>query len=246
MILYLTGTGNSRWVAEQLAEATHDTAVDLADYIRRGVLPPGLDDAIDLGIVFPIHSWRAPRVLTDFLSRCPLPEECYHYAVCTCGDDAGKAMDLFFHYFSLDAAWSVVMPNTYVPMFDLDSDALCCKKLENARRELDVIAEEILCGRVEWRVHEGDHAWLKSHVLNPLFTRFIISSRGFHVDKGCVSCGKCVDSCPMANIRLVEGRPVWGKACIHCMACLHACPQEVIQYKRATQKKGRYRLEDYL
>lgn len=246
MILYLTGTGNSRWVAEQLAEATNDTAVDFAEYIRKGVLPQGLADERRLGLVFPIHSWRAPRVLTDFLSRCPLPYGPYRYAVCTCGDDVGDGMELFFKYFPVDSGWSVIMPNTYVPMFDLDSDALCREKLENARRTIAIIVKNVLANLVEWHVHEGDHIWLKSHILNPLFTRFIISSRGFHVDKGCASCGKCVDSCPMANIRLVKGRPVWGKACIHCMACLHACPQEVIQYKRATQKKGRYRLEDYL
>ena len=53
-------------------------------------------------------------------------------------------------------------------------------------------------------------------------------------------------SCPVGNIRLVDGHPVWGKQCIHCMACLHFCPRKVIQYGKATQKKGRYRLEDYL
>lgn len=246
MIFYFTGTGNSRWVAEQLAEATNDTIMDLAECIRQDRLPEGLADAERLGIVFPIHSWRAPRVVTDFLTRHPLPYGPYRYAVCTCGDDVGEGMELFFNYFSVDLGASIIMPNTYVPMFDLDSDALCREKLENARRTIAVITKEILCRRVEWHVHEGNHAKLKSYVLNPLFTHFIIGSRGFHVDKGCTSCGTCSDSCPVANIRMVKGRPVWGKQCIHCMACLHACPQEVIQYKKATQKKGRYRLSDYL
>ena len=55
-----------------------------------------------------------------------------------------------------------------------------------------------------------------------------------------------VDGLILPNIKMVDGRPVWGKQCIHCMACLHACPQEVIQYGKTTRKKGRYRLTDYL
>ena len=246
MIFYFSGTGNSRWVAERLAEATQELAVDMAECIRQDMLPQGVADADRLGIVFPIHSWRAPRVVTDFLSRFPLPQNCYHYGVCTCGDDAGKAMDLFFPYFPLEAAWSVIMPNTYVPMFNLDSDALCWEKVEHARRAIAAIAKDILDYRNTWEVHEGNAAWLKSHVLNPLFVRYVIGSKGFHVDEGCISCGICGNSCPVGNIRMVDGHPVWGKQCIHCMACLHACPREVIQYKKATQEKGRYRLEDYL
>lgn len=246
MILYFTGTGNSRWVAERLAEATHDVAIDMADCIRHNTMPQGISDAYVLGVVFPIHSWCAPRVVIDFLSRLRLPEDCYRYAVCTCGDDVGKGMDRLAKRFPLDAAWSIIMPNTYVPMFNLDDDALCRAKIEQARHIISTIAEAVFKWMYVWQVHEGGAAWLKTYVVNPLFVRFIIEAKGFHVDEGCISCGVCSKVCPVENIRLVDGRPVWGEACIHCMACLHACPQKVIQYKKATQKKGRYRLINYL
>ena len=145
-----------------------------------------------------------------------------------------------------DAAWSVAMPNTYVPMFNLDDGALCLKKIENARHAVASIAEDVIARKRVWNVHEGSAAWLKTYVVNPLFVRFVIGTRSFHVDEGCISCGICGKSCPVGNIRLVDGHPVWGKQCIHCMACLHFCPRKVIQYGKATQKKGRYRLEDYL
>lgn len=155
-------------------------------------------------------------------------------------------MNRLAEHFPLDAAWSVAMPNTYVPMFDLDDEALCRKKIENARLAITSIVEDVIARKKAWNVHEGGAAWLKTYVVNPLFVRFIIGSKGFHVDEGCISCGICGKSCPVGNIRLVDGRPVWGKHCIHCMACLHFCPRKVIQYGKATQKKGRYRLGDYL
>ena len=246
MILYFTATGNSRWIAELLAEATHDTAVSIVDCLKQGLIPAELSTADRVGIVFPVHSWYAPRVLIDFLSQLRLPDCRYRYAVCTCGDDVGKGMNRLAEHFPLDAAWSVAMPNTYVPMFDLDDEALCRKKIENARHAIASIAADVIARKKVWSVHEGSAAWLKTYVVNPLFVRFTIGTKGFHVDEGCVSCGICRKSCPVGNIRMVDGRPVWGKQCIHCMACLHACPQEVIQYGKTTWKKGRYRLTDYL
>ena len=221
MILYFTGTGNSRWVAERLAEATHDTTLNTADYLKNDSVPEELANADRVGVVFPVHAWYAPRVVVHFLLRLRLPHCKYRYAVCTCGDDMGKGMNRLAKRFPLDAAWSVAMPNTYIPMFDLDDDALCHQ-------------------------HEGGAPWLKTYVLNPLFVRFIITSKGFHVDEGCISCAKCSKACPVENIQMVDGHPVWGKHCIHCMACLHTCPQKVIQYKKTSQKKGRYHLADYL
>lgn len=246
MILYFTGTGNSRWIAEQLAEATQDTIFDMTDCLKQRRIPEELDSADRIGIVFPVHSWYAPRVVVDFLSQLQLLHCLYRYAVCTCGDDMGKGMKRLSKHFHLDAAWSVAMPNTYVPMFNLDAEEVCHTKIENARHTVAAIAEAVLREEKVWEVHEGGAAWLKTYVVNPLFVRFVIGSKGFHVDDGCISCGICSKSCPVRNIRMVDGHPVWGKQCIHCMACVHGCPQKVIQYKKATQKKGRYRLADYL
>ena len=151
MILYFTATGNSRWIAELLAEAMHDTAVSIVDCLKQGSIPAGLSTADRLGIVFPVHSWYAPRVLIDFLSQLRLPDCCYRYAVCTCGDDMGKGMNRLAEHFPLDAAWSVAMPNTYVPMFDLDDEALCRKKIENARHAIASIAAGLVLGLVSYR-----------------------------------------------------------------------------------------------
>ena len=189
MILYFTATGNSRWIAELLAEAMHDTAVSIVDCLKQGSIPAGLSTADRLGIVFPVHSWYAPRVLIDFLSQLRLPDCCYRYAVCTCGDDMGKGMNRLAEHFPLDAAWSVAMPNTYVPMFNLDDGALCRKKIENARHAVASIAEDVIARKRVWNVHEGSAAWLKTYVVNPLFVRFVIGTRSFHVDEGCISCG---------------------------------------------------------
>ena len=246
MIFYFTGTGNSRWVAEQLAAALGDETYDMAECMRSGVVPVKYAPGEKVGVVFPVHSWKAPLPVLRFLSRLNVPAGIYCYAVCTCGDDAGKAMKSLSRVFNLDAAWSVRMPNTYVPMFQLDSDELAFSKINAARVLIPEIAKSVSGELCEWKVYEGSLPWVKSYILNPLFHRFLVRTRGFHTDEGCTSCGTCVRLCPMGNIHLEHGRPAWGKECIHCMACLHGCPSAVIQYGKSTREKGRYRLSRYL
>ncbi len=245
MILYFSATGNSRWVASRLASELGDSMFDLSACLCSGAPLPRLSDVA--GIVFPIHSWYVARPLLEALSRLDVSSSAYRYAVCTCGDDAGKAMERLSRHFPFDAAWSVQMPNTYVPMFDLDGDALCRSKLEAASRLLPSIASAVRNRQRVWQVHEGSFAWLKTYVVNPLFVRFVIGVRGFYAMDGCTSCGQCARACPLDNVRVSPGtRPRWGNRCMHCMACLHACPLGVLQYKKSTRRRGRYRLADYL
>ena len=59
MILYFTGTGNSRRVAGQLSELLGDTTVQLAPSLRGSTLPLPAGD-IRVIWVFPVYSWGVP------------------------------------------------------------------------------------------------------------------------------------------------------------------------------------------
>ncbi|MDW2798012.1 EFR1 family ferrodoxin [Clostridium boliviensis] len=68
-----------------------------------------------------------------------------------------------------------------------------------------------------------------SDMINSIFYTLLVRAKGFHVNETrCVSCGKCVELCPLNNIILTDGKPIWGNDCTHCMACLHRCPTEAI------------------
>ena len=47
----------------------------------------------------------------------------------------------------------------------------------------------------------------------------------------------------MNNIRLENGKPVWGKNCTHCMACICYCPKEAIEYGKKSKGKPRHHFE---
>lgn len=44
----------------------------------------------------------------------------------------------------------------------------------------------------------------------------------------------------MKNIRLENGKPVWGSDCARCTACINRCPHGAIEYGNKTQGKERY------
>jgi MinD superfamily P-loop ATPase len=50
----------------------------------------------------------------------------------------------------------------------------------------------------------------------------------FALDGKCTGCGTCEKICPVKNIRLAEGKPVWLHACEQCAACFSWCPKEAI------------------
>lgn len=245
MIFYFSGNGNSRWVAQQIASATGDTAVNMSavtcDEAKRMSA-----NAKRIGIIFPIHSWAAPLPVSRFVKTLNPANTPYVYAICTCGDDAGKAIDKLRSSCHLDAAWSLQMPNTYTPMFDLDDSTLVSSKLKNAYDRISSIAQKINHGESEFEITEGKMPRLKTYVINPLFHKFMVRTKGFHINGECNKCGTCVAICPMSNITLGTDGPTWGKDCTHCMGCLHSCPRGIIDYGKTTRRRGQYNLRKEL
>lgn len=62
MIYYLTGTGNSRWAAQLLADHLHDTAEDAAPALKSG-LAPSLHSEKPWVFVCPTYGWQIPMSL---------------------------------------------------------------------------------------------------------------------------------------------------------------------------------------
>ena len=82
-----------------------------------------------------------------------------------------------------------------------------------------------------------------SSAVNPIFYRFFVKAAAFQVRDACIGCGQCADRCPLNNITIRAGRPVWGNECTHCMACICYCPTKAIEYGKKSVGKPRYHFE---
>ena len=234
MVYCFSGTGNSQWVADKL----------------QGLLA----DSPDVyGLVFPVYGWGIPKVVSDYISKHidAIQKSKYVYAVMTCGDDVGYADKVLRKALGgrLDAVFSVQMPNTYVclPGFDVDDDDVAQAKVENTLKRLPSIAELIRQRGKRTDVVRGACAWLKTYVLRPVFNRFLVTDKYFHViQKQCTRCKRCVRGCPLGNMAMDEkGNIVWKhENCTGCLRCYHRCPTKAVQFGRFTKNKGQ-KIQDF-
>lgn len=240
MIVYFSGTGNSRAVAQRLARLLGDSCQDLTTTLS-------LRSEKRVVWVFPVHSWGIPPVVAKVLRR--MVPGAVHHLVATCGDDAGLTDRRWRHILesrgcATGCAFTVIMPNTYVAMpgFDTDSPATEQSKLSAMEGRLLVIADAILAGRSVTDVCRGAFPAIKSHVIYPWFIRHAISPGRFAVDTTvCIGCGKCTAVCPVDNVTPdPQRRPSWGTDCTGCLACYHVCPRRAISYGSFTRGKGQY------
>ena len=64
MILYFSGTGNSKYAAERIAKELGDTCLSMNDRIKSGDTSP-VETGEGLVIVTPTYAWRIPRIVED-------------------------------------------------------------------------------------------------------------------------------------------------------------------------------------
>ena len=249
MIFYFSGTGNSKWIAEQIAKAQNEVLVFMPNAIRDGIEEFVLADDEKVGFVFPVYSWGPPLSVLRFLDWITLSN--YHsqyvFFVCSCGDDTGLTEELFRRTLSrkgmeCNAGFSVAMPNNYVllPGFDVDKKELEKKKLDEAVGRVEEINDSITGKKIGFHCNEGSFPWFKTKVLNPLFNRFMTSAKPFYATDDCIGCKRCERICPVGNVVMIGWRPVWGMDCTSCLACYHVCPKHAVQYGRRTKRKGQY------
>ena len=249
MILWYSGCGNSRFVADTLSkELGDDSMIFIPEAARQGTaLEFGPDEA--LGIVFPVYSWSVPKLVSEFLRTATVKgKPAYIFAACTCGDQTGLTYehlckDLRKQGLQLDAFFSFQMPETYInlPGFNLDTP-------ENAKRKIDSTKESLseVIGLIKQRTQgnydklRGSKTFLKSNILKPLFYGLLITDRKFNVSDDCIGCGICAKNCPLQNITIENDRPKWNGHCTNCMSCYHRCPKNAINFGSATQGKGQY------
>lgn len=252
MIFYFSATGNSKWVATQLADILGESLVSINDALKRGLTECQyrLSDDERIGFVFPVHSWGVPSVVLKFIKQLEIQgyEEHQIFAVCTCGDDAGYTNSMLRKALKnknliLNQCYTVQMPNTYIalPFFDVDSQDVEEEKLEEAVTRIKRISQEIVDGIDNKSLyHKGSLPFLKTHFIYPIFRNCTHGKTKFHASDRCTRCGLCKDVCPTLNIKTSNGRPQWGDHCVHCLACIHHCPVKAIDYGKITAKKGRY------
>lgn len=249
MIIYFSGTGNSRYAAQMFGEQLQDQVIDAGQWIKKGQRGE-FESERPWVFVSPTYAWQLPHIFEKFIREATLKGAKAAYFIMTCGGDIGNAEAPIIKLCSqvgleYRGVFEIVMPENYIAMFKVPdkekSESIIREAIPVMQKGIQVIREEgILQHRKATMIDK-----LKSGIINWGFYRFSVKAKKFEVKDQCISCGKCVKDCPLNNIQLVSGLPSWGSNCTHCMACICGCPKEAIEYGKASIGQPRYQCKAY-
>ena len=248
MIFCFSGTGNSRYAAGRIAEALQAPVVDLNARIRAGDESP-VETGRDAIVVTPTYAWRIPRIVDEWLSRVELAGAERVWFVMDCGSEIGNAAKYNRRLsqrkgLEYMGTAQIVMPENYIAMFGVPGAEEARKIVEKAEPSIREILSRLQAGEPFAAPRRNLADRFLSGPVNPIFYRFFVKANAFRAGSGCVGCGRCAEKCPMNNIRLQNGKPVWGGRCTHCMACICYCPTEAVEYGKKSLGKPRYHFEE--
>lgn len=249
MIVYFTGTGNSRYCSEALAHFLDDEVIDSRAFIKNGIAAE-LISAKPWVFVGPVYAWQMAHVFEDFIRSGSFEGSRDAYFLITCGGSiaaAGKYMEKLCAEKGLNymGTLPVVMPDNYVAMLPTPDEENSAEMIANARKCIEKYAAII---SEEKPFEEGKRSAMDkflSGAVNTGFYKGFVNAKKFYTTDKCISCGKCTELCPLNNISVEEGKVKWGNSCTHCMACISYCPTEAIEYGKTSIGKRRYRCKKF-
>lgn len=240
-IYFFSGTGNSLKIAQDIAKGLPNVnVISIAKEINKEITSP-----IDcVGLVFPVHFGAPPPIVVDFIEKLKTIQINYIFAIATCNDFPGGTLYLTAKYFKkfgkkLNSSFVIHLPGNYIPKYSPLPKIKQQERFDKAN-EINKDILRIIKERKDTKISKL--GWLFSIFPAILSNKRKMLSRDkdFWVNETCNNCGICQKICPVQNIEIVEGKPVWLHKCQLCFACLHWCPKEAIEFAKKTVGRARY------
>ena len=249
MILYFTGTGNSKYVADFLGDKLQDEVVSLNDMLKNN-LPLVVKSEKPYVWIAPIYAWRFPEVVDELFRKIDFQGNKTFYFVATMGGDSGNCEKICRKRvrdkgMSYGGFADVIMPDNYFGGFNIKDEQEMVDIVKKAHPTLQKIAETIKANHLLHIRVKSSAGGLKSSVVNYGFNKYMLSNVKYTVNEDCTGCGKCANLCPVNNIKMLLGKPEFADRCMSCYACIHRCPEKAINLGKRTEGKSRYVCIDY-
>ncbi|HEY93688.1 MAG TPA: 4Fe-4S binding protein [Dehalococcoidia bacterium] len=248
VIYYFSGTGNTLFVARDIAEKLEASLVPIALLVGDSSVPLGSDVT---GIVYPVYYGELPVIIKEFAEKLDNLDGKYIFAVCTFGGSAGDSLRNLQKIIrsrggELSATYGVHMPQNAFYKFWEKHEPL----YRNWRqKKLDIVVNNTQIRKTGNFftnilfdiIFKGIQAYVKpkykqsfiklSGASSDLSVEELIrlNDTSFSVTDECTGCGVCVKVCPVNNIEMIGDKPVWHHQCENCISCYNFCPERAIR-----------------
>lgn len=228
MIIYFSGTGNSKYVANKLAKEGEEV-VNIFDYKKEEIT------ADRVGIVFPVYCFCLPHYVAEFLAKTKINSE-YIFAVATCGGMEAKCGNNVQHILhkkseKLSFYATIIMPDSCIILHD-----------PSTTDRLHAV-EDSLIEKIKNKIDDRniiDIEPIKPYNITTKITWFsfrkILGIDYKKANSNCNGCLSCVKNCPTNNIKM-NGSIKFGKNCVDCFRCINICPTQAIKFGFIKAKK---------
>lgn len=249
MIFYFSGTGNSLYVAKNIANKQGEKIISISKEMNlsKESYHYELKENENIIFIYPIYAWAPPKIVLDFIDKLKFKNYKNNYitSIATCGENIGNTMNLLSKKLNskglkLKSGFSIAMPNNYMIMGDVEPEETRLKKIEEANHILQNINNIISSKQNDiFKIEKGPLPGFMTKIINPLFNKNAINTKKFYTNGKCTGCKICEKVCNTKTIK-VNKKPIWGNQCTGCLACINYCPEKAIEFGKSTVKKGRY------
>ena len=202
MILYFSGTGNSRFIAKKISEALRDGITDLNTRIKAGDISP-IQTGRDVIVVTPTYAWRIPRAVSEHILKTELCGAERIWFVMDCGSQIGNAAK--YNRALSDrknlqymGTAQIIMPENYIAMFPVPDSEEAAEIIANAEPDIDDVIARISASQKFAKPRNNLLDRMMSGPVNRMFYPFCVKARAFAAGDGCTGCGRCVEKCPIS------------------------------------------------
>ena len=253
LILCYSGAGNSLLVASTIKDRLLKDGYDAQlKMINKKIGEVDLTPYDLIILVSPVYAYHAPGTVLEFMRSLKNGTSSF-YLIFTKGlilgnsayelhkilKEKGYKVRGFSDIILTDTLFLLTAKkNTLLEKFYLLPNKIFLYKLKTIYRSII----KAIHSQKEIRLHKKLYGLLTEFIAKKFWKKINTLKRLFYADGKCNLCGVCVQVCPRSNIRIEEGKVLFGDDCEFCTACIHRCPQEAVQVGKMTIGKARYKI----
>lgn len=235
-IYYFSGTGNSLSIAKNLqAKLMNAELISITQLMKT----PG-DIIIEgevIGFVFPVHFFRVPVVVSEFIERTVFGKTAYIFAIANGGGGYCRTLKIFNKQLkrkkrSLNAGFTIGMPGIHPKIYKMMKKT-SKEYFEEKKKQVVEISEIILNKKNHYiQTNFGLFGFLLSYIfLRKTYndSKKHLLDAAIQVEDNCNQCGVCKKHCPVDNIELTSSGPKRQGKCLNCARCFHICHNDAIK-----------------